>query len=126
MLQVWTAEKPHPQEEVRDTRHSCAVVPSLFYTTIFHIPLRFIVELHACSCLWHECSNRHKCSLFLGIELPMIVIQELRRCSNLTSSLFILLTVPGLPLGPDSEAKERPLAGASHPSSLHRFRQRAV
>lgn len=35
-------------------------------------------------------------------------------------------SVPGLPLGSDSEAKERPLAGASHPSSVHRLRQRAV
>ena len=49
-----------------------------------------------------------------------------KRGKTFISSSSVPLLVPGLPLGPDSEAKERPLAGAPHPSSVHRLRQRAV
>lgn len=82
MLQVWTAEKPHPQEEVRDVWMRYRFNPK-----------------------WHY--------FFLG---------------SLSSFSFylVLCSVPGLSLGPDPEVKERPLAGAPHPSPLHCFWQRAV
>lgn len=50
--------------------------------------------------------------------------QLLLKCDS--HSLSVCLSVPGLPLGSDSEAKERPLAGAPHPSSLHRLWQCAL
>lgn len=81
MLQVWTAEKPHPQEEVRNTEK----------------------ELLYC----------HKNNL--DETYP-----QYQRC------VIIFVSVPGLPLGSDPEAEERPLAGATHPTSVHRFRQRAL
>lgn len=89
MLQVWTAEKPHPQEEVREG------------WMILHVD--DLIE--NCRHKWYY--------FFLGH-------------SQASSSILSPHSVPGLSLGPDSEAKERPLAGAPHPSPLHCFWQRAV
>lgn len=78
MLQIWTAEKPHPQEEVSDGWTG----DRRFHPT------------------WR--------SLFHG-SFPSFSFD------------LLLCSVPGLPLGPDSEAEEGPLAGAPHPPALHRL-----